>query len=65
LFEANLHRNKYRSCLDYFNEKRLKRNLIKKKQTNKLTKTKQNKTKQKKPSKKPRKKTKIQNKTSK
>jgi hypothetical protein len=31
LFEANFHRNKHRSCLDYFNEKRLKRNLIEKK----------------------------------
>jgi hypothetical protein len=48
--KANFHRNKLRSCLDYFNEKRLKRNLIKKKQTNILTKTKQNKTKQKKTS---------------
>jgi hypothetical protein len=47
LFEANFHRNKHRSCLDYFNEKRLKRNLIKKKQTNILAKTKQNKAKKK------------------
>jgi hypothetical protein len=43
--KANFHRNKHRSCLDYFNEKRLKRNLIKKKKPNILTKTKQNKAK--------------------